>query len=141
MLFSHEHPSARHIEALPPMELVREFTVDAKPMMAHLAACTIPLEASQLYSKEKEEKFEDPSLRRSRFRLLADPTALDLAEAFVKKLNELDAVNEFSLGEGAQQRVPDTACAVRNNVTHIVYQAGDFFKAHQARRLAIAIPH
>jgi hypothetical protein len=62
--------------------------------------------STQLYSKEKEETFEDPSLRRSRFRLLADPTALDLVEAFVKKLNELNAVNEFSLGgEGAQQRV------------------------------------
>ena len=74
-------------------------------------------ETSKLYSSEAEEKFIDVDQRSSRFRLITNKEAFDVADSLIEKINKMDKTNSYIL--------------FRNNITHISYQTGDFFKAHE----------
>jgi hypothetical protein len=83
----------------------------------YLATSDAPFEESQLYDSVKDTKIIDQALRRSKFRLFKTDALFDLiADDIVKELNRQDDDTVFSL--------------VRNDITHIVYGEGDFFKRH-----------
>ena len=100
------------------MEFVRELSgLSIAPVLAHLASSQIPFEASQLYDSQKDEKISDPSLRRSKFRLFKDARLFDmLQDGIIGEVNRTDTSKTYYL--------------VRNDITHIVYGPGDFFKRH-----------
>ena len=86
-------------------------------LQVYLRGCVLPFEASQLYDSQKEEKVTDDTMRRSKFRLLKDSTLFDaLSDGIIREINRTDPSKVFSL--------------VRNDVSHIVYGPGDFFKRH-----------
>lgn len=74
-------------------------------------------QTSQLYSSKKQEKFVDFEERSSQYRLITSSEAFDVAELLVRKINIMDEKTSYIL--------------FRNNITHISYKAGDFFKAHE----------
>ena len=91
--------------------------LDVAPMQGYIARSKIPFEISQLYDSTKEKKVTDQSLRRSKFRLFKDDALFDLVCAgLVEEVNRSDPSRVYQL--------------VRNDVTHIVYGPGGFFKRH-----------
>lgn len=98
------------------MAYVHEFSgLDTRALIAHLASNPSPFSPSALYDTATEEKRIDTELRLSVFRALTDSASFDCAAALVATL-----------------RVPQASLTlVRNDVTHIVYSKGGFFKPHQ----------
>lgn len=78
---------------------------------------TTPFQQSQLYSSLEDKKFIDAATRSSVFRLFTTAEAFDLVADLVASINVLDKHTDYVL--------------VRNDVTHIRYGKGDFFKAHE----------
>lgn len=74
-------------------------------------------ETSQLYSSDEDKKFIDVEKRSSQFRLIIDNKAFDLVDKILEKINKLDTLYNYIL--------------FRNNITHINYKTGDFFKVHE----------
>jgi hypothetical protein len=72
---------------------------------------------SLLYDPKAEEKILDPSMRNSEFRLFTEKTYFDLLEKYINIINENDPDINFIL--------------LRNDLTHIRYQPGGFFKPHE----------
>jgi hypothetical protein len=95
---------------------VYEFSgLDTSALIAHLASCPVPFEPSALYDAVSEEKRIDTELRQSTFRALTDAASFEITAALVATLS-----------------IPHASLTlVRNDVTHIVYAKGGFFKAHQ----------
>ena len=95
---------------------VFEFSgLDTTALIAHLASCPVPFEPSALYDAVSEEKRIDTELRLSSFRALTDAASFDIAAALVATLS-----------------IPHASLTlVRNDVTHIAYAKGGFFKPHQ----------
>jgi hypothetical protein len=84
-------------------------------LVAYLAASPAPFGPSALYTVATEERIVDPEQRLSTFRALTDPAAFALAEALVAGIS-----------------LPHAALSlVRNDVTHIKYATGGFFRPHQ----------
>jgi hypothetical protein len=100
------------------MAFFRELAgLDIAPLQGYIARSTIPFEPSQLYDSAKEEKVTDQSLRRSKFRLFRDDALFDmLCTGVVEEISRSDPSRVYRL--------------VRNDVSHIVYGPGDFFKRH-----------
>ena len=96
---------------------VREVSLDTSAICAYLDSCEEPFSASQLYSAVEEAKFVDASLRLSEYRALADEHLFMIAEDLVRQVSVQDSSNDYTL--------------VRNDVTHIRYGVGGFFKRHQ----------
>ena len=91
--------------------------LEIDPVREYLRGCDLPFEASQLYDSQKEEKVTDDTMRRSEFRLVKDSAFFDLLrDGILLEINRTDTSKVFSL--------------VRNDVSHIVYGPGDFFKRH-----------
>ena len=65
--------------------------------------------------KTKENQ-TDSEIRTSKARAIRDPALFDLANRLVDHLSSSDDIMTYSL--------------VRNDVTHIVYDTGGFFKPH-----------
>ena len=78
--------------------------------------CDLPFNQSQLYSPKEEVKFVDTEQRTSKYRDIQDPDLYEACEELVIHLNHEDDTRSFHL--------------VRNNVTHIIYEKGGFFKRH-----------
>lgn len=72
---------------------------------------------SKLYSKETESLIVDFEIRSSKFRLITDENLFLLIDQLISKINNLDKTMDFILN--------------KNNVTHIRYEKGDFFKEHE----------
>jgi len=87
-------------------ELTREILVDNRPFSHSL-----------LYDPNAEQKVMDSSLRSSEFRLFTEKKYFDLVQNYIKIINENDPNTNFLL--------------LRNDLTHIRYQAGGFFKPHE----------
>lgn len=101
-------------------EYIKEFTCFAdltKQANEMLAKSDKVVEPSKLYSSLTETKFLDASQRNSVYRIFTDKKHFELAEQYVKRLNELDSVYFYKL--------------VRNDITHIIYEKGGFFKRHE----------
>lgn len=101
------------------MQFVRELhDLDVSDLMTYLSKCQTPFEASNVYEVDTQTKRLDRSLRTSKFRALEDdPSLFQIVERLVDAMSESDPIMSFSL--------------VKNNVTHIIYDRGGFFKAHQ----------
>ncbi len=102
--------------------IIRTFTnVPIKDIQTYLASNTQPFESSQLYSSIRDEKFVDEDLRKSTFRTIHDPKLFDLIESTILQplINDdpRNQTHHFMLR--------------RNDVTHIQYRKGGFFKKHR----------
>jgi hypothetical protein len=74
-------------------------------------------EPSKLYSTATQSLTIDTDIRSSNFQLIIQPQLFDLIDLLIQKINGLDQFYNYLL--------------VRNDVTHIKYKEGDFFKAHE----------
>jgi hypothetical protein len=88
-----------------------------QPMLDHLALCEQPFGHSQLYEVETKTKKIDPELRKSTFRAITDVHMFDLASKFVEHLSSFDQERDYTI--------------VRNDIQHIKYVQGGYFKAHE----------
>ena len=99
------------------MQCVRSLTnLDVEPLREHLASCGQPFKTSELYATADASRFADPSVRLSESRAIVDPKLAALSEALVKEISASDTQYDYVL-------CPD-------NITHIKYSAGGFFKRH-----------
>lgn len=100
------------------MQFIAEFQdIDISKLRLYLDTCSQSFEDSQLYSGAKKEKFIDLALRMSKFRSIIDPVLFNIADDLLFKLTESNDLNAFTL--------------VRNDITHIKYEPGGFFKEHR----------
>ena len=84
----------------------------------HLKANANPeLEQSQLYSGQTETKFVDLEKRNSKYKAIVNEDVFDSCDRLIKIINEKDSFYDFQL--------------VRNDVTYIKYEQGNFFKTHE----------
>jgi len=75
-------------------------------------------QSSKLYSSTQDKKFIDLDERKSNFREITDVKLFNLIDLYIEKLNKIDfdKSHDYAL--------------VKNNITHIKYQSGDFFNKH-----------
>lgn len=100
------------------MQYVREISgLDTTALCAYLQTSAQPFEFSQLFDASTGKKVVDDTERSSHFRAIKDPKLFEIAERLVEQVSASDESRHLSL--------------VRNDVTQIVYQEGDFFKKHQ----------
>jgi len=90
--------------------------VDVKPIQDYLAKCTSPFEASELHVPDEGRNVIDLSLRKSSFRRLTEDSLFKLVEPIVARLSQADPLLTYNL--------------VRNDITHIKYVKGGFFRKH-----------
>ena len=101
------------------MQFVREFAVEkdkVQALRAWLDSCAQPMAPSALYEVAGARRAVDEALRLSRFRAISDPRLFELARDLVASLAQADELNDYTL--------------LLNDVTHIRYERGGFFKAH-----------
>ena len=99
------------------MQFVKELSgLPTDRLRSYLDKSKIPFETSALYEVASASKKVDKDLRLSKFRSLVDPEVLAIAKELVDTISALDPLNDFSL--------------VPNDVTHIIYTKGGFFKSH-----------
>ena len=67
---------------------------------------------SKLYSKSKDEKFEDFNERKSCFKTICEKNLFNLVDKYIVQLNKADKINDYVL--------------VKNDITYIKYKEGDF---------------
>ena len=82
----------------------------------YLETCDQSFQTSQLHSPSSKCKFTDEDLHKSSFRAITDPKLFDLVDQVVCNLNDIS--NDKSYHYILQ----------RNDITHIVYKRGSFFK-------------
>ena len=106
----------------PPSSLVRVVTglapalIDA--MCSRLESCTEPWDTSPLYDAASRTEVVDTEIRASTARHLIDASLFELGDQVVAHINaSSDCREEFTL--------------VRDDITHLRYRPGDFFKPHQ----------
>jgi len=90
--------------------------LDVSRISTFLAECKQPFQTSHLYDAVENKKLVDTERRLSEFRSITDERLFDLAEDIVKQLSAQDESADFTL--------------VRNDLTHIRYHTGGFFKKH-----------
>lgn len=132
------------------MQLVQEVSgIDLTSILGYLSSAQQPFRKSELYSSVSETKFVDENLRQSRFRTFEDPVLFDLVdEVITKHINHSTTANPSSKQEAVsiedfedeeredkEKKVSKISAnrffLLRNDATHIVYEAGGFFKRHQ----------
>ena len=100
------------------MESVQAISnLDVSGIIAFLQGNNREFQPSQLYMPVDDEKVVDLDKRVSEFRVFTDEALFEAAEIIVKQLSERSDTREYVL--------------VRNDLTHIRYRAGGFFKRHQ----------
>ena len=100
------------------MEHVKVLTnICVKDIQEYLINCEQDFETSQLYSSTRNEKFTDEDLRKSVFRPIKDPKLFNLVDDVASKLEAGDDSYRYTLR--------------RNDITHIKYEKGGFFKRHR----------
>eukprot|EP00697_Spironema_sp_BW2_P002039 gnl/Spiro4/12738_TR6753_c1_g1_i4.p1 gnl/Spiro4/12738_TR6753_c1_g1~~gnl/Spiro4/12738_TR6753_c1_g1_i4.p1 ORF type:complete len:750 (-),score=200.80 gnl/Spiro4/12738_TR6753_c1_g1_i4:4-2196(-) len=100
--------------------LILEFSdLDTSGFREYLKDSPVPFQASQLYNSQTDSRVVDESLRKSAFRTFTDPHLFALSEKFVDQVNARCGASE-----------PLRFFLVRNDITHIVYHEGEFFKRH-----------
>ena len=92
--------------------------LDIEPLRAKLAEIPQAFEKSKLYVSETDEKIVDESIRTSRYRAIKDSGLFDCVETYVNILNQRPDNNFIYYLQ-------------RNDVTHIIYDQGGFFKGHR----------
>ena len=105
------------------MQFVSEYSAPKETLdeiYSFLDKSDVAFQDSKLYDSLKEEKFVDKSLRLSEFRELRDDAIFSLSDRLVDIVNE----NE------RDQKRERVFSLVRNDVTHIKYSKGGFFKRH-----------
>lgn len=73
--------------------------------------------ASRVYDVEKEELLIAPDLRQSKFKTISTPEIFSLVDNYLQEMTKLDKWSDYVL--------------VKNNVTVVKYEEGDFFDAHE----------
>eukprot|EP00976_Prorocentrum_cordatum_P091200 1188430-Prorocentrum_minimum.AAC.4 len=103
------------------MQCVSTVAVDddhVNSLRTYLDGCPQSFEKSLLYSSASDSKFVDESLRMSTFRAIKDPALFDLCEPIISSVNQ---------GSRSQY----TYKLLLNDITHIKYATGGFFKKHK----------
>ena len=99
-------------------QFVKEFSgLPVAGLRAFLDGCAQPFEASALYEVAGGRRLVDPERRLSKFRSIADARLFALAREAVEAAARADELNDYTL--------------VQNDVTHIRYEPGGFFKPHE----------
>ena len=88
-----------------------------EPIQQWLAKCEQPFAKSQLFLTSTKTKVVDEDKRRSQYRAITDEKIFELSEALIEHLNTKDEEHDFTL--------------VKNDVTQIKYNEGDFFEKHE----------
>jgi hypothetical protein len=100
------------------MQFIKEFKdIDITELTLFLQKCDQTFETSQLYNSARDEKFVDPSLRLSKYRAIVNDDLFNISDKILKNITNYDEYNSYSL--------------VKNDITHIVYEKGGFFKQHR----------
>lgn len=76
----------------------------------------MPFEDSMMYSQAADEKFIDKNIRLSEFRTFETKSMFDKFKILVDEINKQDKFQSYKL--------------VENDITHIKYKTGGFFKKH-----------
>ena len=101
----------QHIKEIPPLD---------EPLLKELSEKVLKdkreFNNSLLYDPHAQTKVEDSEIRTSEFRLFTEPELFDLVDRYLQIINQMDTEVDYLL--------------MRNDLTHIRYQAGGFFKAH-----------
>jgi len=99
-------------------EFVRSFEgLDIGALSDFLRACPQPFAPSELYASATDTKYVDTQLRVSEFRSIVDKQLFDIVEQLVDGATADDPKFHYILR--------------RNDVQHIRYQPGGFFKPHR----------
>jgi len=102
------------------MQLVYENTIDATThtsLRSYLSQLDVPFEPSQVYNVADDVKLVKPEKRLSEFRTLTDTKLFEFGELIVQEINRRYPHRKFML--------------YTNDVMHIRYQAGGYFKEHE----------
>lgn len=96
---------------------VREIhDIDVASLAAYLNKSEAPFQSSALYSVADEGRFVDETLRLSKFRTFSDAALFGIVRHIVDGISDADPKTTFRL--------------VENDITHIRYETGGFFKPH-----------
>lgn len=102
------------------MQYVKEFDIlDAnslKELSEQILSDKREFNDSLLYHPDSQAKILDPNIRTSEFRLFTEDALFDLAEKYIGLINIADPDYDYILQ--------------RNDLTHIRYSTGGFFKPH-----------
>jgi hypothetical protein len=102
------------------MDLIKEFPLLNQPLFdsikSFIDADVQPFSSSRVYDVEKAELLIDEELRQSKYKTIANPDLFALVDAYLQEFTKLDKYADYVL--------------VKNNITIIQYQEGDFFKNH-----------
>jgi len=117
------------------MEHVRAFSIDPELLrkiqdFIRSDKNAAPLETSELYSSTTQSKVLDPSLRRSKFRLWKDPVLFEMMDSIVETALHRHDKAKTSGGSGGSNDQDYKFLLVKNDITEIRYQEGDFFERH-----------
>jgi hypothetical protein len=81
-----------------------------------ISKCDKIFEDSMMYSQAKDEKFIDKNIRLSTFRTIEEDELFQSFEILVEEINKRDKFQKYKL--------------MKNNITHIKYEKGGYFKEH-----------
>lgn len=101
------------------MDLIQECDVDSSKFQEILEIIKEPFKQSEVYNTITKEKTINADLRSSEFRVLTDPKIFDLAEEVISAINETQPKNGKKF------------CLYRNDIMHIRYVPGGYFKEHE----------
>jgi hypothetical protein len=88
-----------------------------RDIFEYVKKCNQTFGDSLLYSSHEKELLIDKNIRSSQFRAIKDDKLFRLFDNLIKKLNAKDQQQIYTM--------------VHNDVTHIKYKEGDFFKIHE----------
>jgi hypothetical protein len=101
------------------MQFVREINdlEGIDDIRVYLGDITTPYTPSVVYDTATATSAVHLELRKSKYRSISDPALFDLVEKAVCEISDADPCNSFLL--------------LRNDISHIVYDVGGYFTAHQ----------
>lgn len=106
----------------PKMQFIQEHKVNSSIIEQFddvLSQCSIPFEPSQVYDAKLDTKMIRHDLRSSQFRTLHHKQLFKLANSIVDDINRKQPKNSFKFAIHP------------NDVMHIKYEIGDYFKPHE----------
>lgn len=104
--------------------------IPIKEIQTFLSKCQIPFQPSMVYSPDLDEKLVDIDNRKSIFRSIRDDVFFDLIDTSIVQniLNkDDDDAADADAGEGRKFEY----FLRRDDITHIKYEHGDYFKVHR----------
>lgn len=103
------------------MNSIKEIAIENKKILNDIREFvendTSNLNTSLLYSTKIKDKIIDTNIRKSKFKLLKNPKIFEFFDDLLEIVNQKDSYFNYRL--------------VRNDITYIEYEKGDFFDKHE----------